>query len=124
MLPQVEVVSVEKVAKKVAFQTWAKAELGLTNFTAWSKRFEELGGQSVDFIIARALAEMADLLHWADLFLRPEGLLWAWKGQGFDQEWARCPQALQARFERVEDQTYQIGPDLGGRLLVFKKLAN
>ena len=124
MLPQVEVTSLEKVKKKVAFQTWAKAEIGIKNFKAQARRFDEVAGGDQDFVLARALAEMDLLLGWADHFLRPGGLAWLWKGQGFETEWEGVKPELKEQFTLVESASYQLDQSRGGRIVVFKKASD
>ena len=123
-LPKVEFLSIEGVLKKVNFQETARTRMGLKNFVARQVRLEDLAkepglAETQDFVLARALSSLAELGHWGQVFLRPGGRLWAWKGQNWEEEW----QALQAKggwsLERA--LPYQLELGFGGVLLVLQK---
>lgn len=82
--PQVEVVSVDTVQKKTAFQTQVKAELGLRNFSACAARVEAMTaaqtGGMFDVVTSRAFAELKDFVNWAGQHVAPHGCFAALKG--------------------------------------------
>ncbi|AJF07818.1 hypothetical protein GSUB_16410 [Geoalkalibacter subterraneus] len=83
--PDLKVVSLEAVAKKVHFQRHAARHLGLSNFTAYQGRIENypqlLEKENIfDVVIARALTELPQLLQWASPYLKGAGLMIAMKG--------------------------------------------
>lgn len=95
--PDWQVTLNDRVHKKTAFQTQAKAELGLTNLSVVSGRVESLRvGIDVpvkfDVIVSRAFAELADFVTLARHLLTSQGTIWAMKGGRPDGEIARLPQ--------------------------------
>ncbi|RLB67444.1 MAG: 16S rRNA (guanine(527)-N(7))-methyltransferase RsmG [Deltaproteobacteria bacterium] len=83
--PELEVVSVDAVGKKIDFQRHAVRTLGLTGFTALHERVEKLVGHAdyragFDLVTARALCSLGDLVALAGPFLAPGGRLVAMKG--------------------------------------------
>lgn len=79
--PDLEVISVEAVGKKAAFQQQAKIELRLENFTVHGGRIETFVPMApVDAVISRAFASLADFVRLSGHCLRPGGRLLAMKG--------------------------------------------
>lgn len=84
------------VQKKSAFQTQAKASLGLANLSVVNGRVESLRpgieiSRRFDMIVSRAFAELVDFVELARGALAPDGRLWAMKGVRPDGEIARLP---------------------------------
>ena len=83
--PALEVVSVDAVAKKIAFQRHVARTLHLTGFTAVHGRAEDLPGSpccgaGFDLVTARALGSLPLLARLAAPCLAPGGRLIAMKG--------------------------------------------
>lgn len=74
--PDWEVISVETVEKKAAFQRQAKIELGLANVSIHCGRVEEFKGK-YNAVISRAFASLADYIGYAGHL---SDCLWAMKG--------------------------------------------
>lgn len=87
---------VDTVAKKTAFLTQAKAELGLENVTVLTGHVEKLVDQSYDVITSRAFAELVDFVQLAGHLLAPQGNFIALKGADPAEEISRLPSAWQA----------------------------
>lgn len=99
--PALEVVSVDAVAKKIAFQRHIARRLGLERFTALHQRIEALAdrpgyGKGFDMVTARALCSLEQLLDLAEPLLSVDGCLLAMKGPDGDREVA----ALEDRLKR------------------------
>lgn len=99
--PQLEVVSVDAVGKKIAFQRHAARALKLEGFTALHARAEtlagtELCGAGFEVVTARALGALPLLTALAAPCLAPGGRLVALKGAEGGRELAESRQALQA----------------------------
>jgi len=121
--PHLDFLSVDGVQKKIAFQKIVAAKTKTTNFAAVHTRFEQLTAAPqykgrYDFVCARALATLDLLASWSRDFLKPNGLLWAWKGQEWPGEW----EALQASgdFQQLAALNYDLGEGYGGVLLVLR----
>lgn len=83
--PALEIVSVDAVGKKIAFQRHVVRTLQLTGFTAVHGRAEDLPGSSAcgpgfDIVTARALGSLPLLVRLAAPCLAVEGRLLAMKG--------------------------------------------
>ena len=91
--PELAVVSVDAVGKKIDFQRHIVRLLKLQNFAALHGRIEPLQEQAnyragFDLVTARALCGLADLLALAEPFLASGGRLVAMKGPEGHQEFA------------------------------------
>lgn len=100
-LPQWSVTLNDIVHKKTAFQSQAKAELGLTNLSVVTGRVESLRpGIEVpgkfDVIVSRAFAELADFVTLARNLVSDRGAIWAMKGVRPDAEIERLPAGAHA----------------------------
>jgi 16S rRNA (guanine527-N7)-methyltransferase len=89
------------VHKKTAFQSQAKAELGLSNLSVVIGRVESLRpGVEVpakfDIIVSRAFAELADFVTLARHLVADGGAIWAMKGVRPDGEIDRLPDGARA----------------------------
>jgi 16S rRNA (guanine527-N7)-methyltransferase len=102
VLPQWTVTVNDIVHKKTAFQSQAKAELGLVNLSVVTGRVEALSpGVEVpakfDVIVSRAFAELADFVTLARHLVAERGAIWAMKGTRPDGEIARLPAGAHAK---------------------------
>ncbi|EUC21242.1 16S rRNA (guanine(527)-N(7))-methyltransferase RsmG [Paraburkholderia hospita] len=90
------------VQKKSAFQSQAKAELGLGNLSVVTGRVENLRpGAEVpgkfDVIVSRAFAELADFVTLARHLVTDDGAIWAMKGVRPDGEIERLPEGAHVK---------------------------
>ncbi|SEB02232.1 16S rRNA (guanine(527)-N(7))-methyltransferase RsmG [Paraburkholderia sartisoli] len=97
VLPDWTVTLNDIVHKKTAFQSQAKAELGLANLSVVTGRVETLRpGVEVpakfDVIVSRAFAELSDFVTLARHLVAERGAIWAMKGIRPDGEIERLPQ--------------------------------
>lgn len=97
--PELEVVSVDAVGKKVEFQRHVARTLGLRGFLPLHERIEALGvapeyRQRFDLVTARALCSLEELVKMSAPFLAPGGQLVAMKGPEGLQELADCEESL------------------------------
>ncbi|MBL8473273.1 MAG: 16S rRNA (guanine(527)-N(7))-methyltransferase RsmG [Rhodocyclaceae bacterium] len=89
--PDVQVVSVDTVDKKIAFQRQARIELKLHNLELQCARVETLRLAGADIVIARAFAELAEFVSVAGHLAAPGGALLAMKGTYPQQEIEALP---------------------------------
>lgn len=90
--PEIQVTLIETSSKKSAFQQQAKIELGLSNVSVYSGRVEDYKPRnSFDGVISRAFAEIKDFVDWSGDLAKPEGRLYAMKGQYPEAEIAALP---------------------------------
>jgi 16S rRNA (guanine527-N7)-methyltransferase len=83
--PELAVVSVDAVGKKIDFQRHVVRHLGLKGFVALHERVEVLAKDpdyrgGFDLVTARALCSLGELIAYAEPFLAPGGRLVAMKG--------------------------------------------
>jgi len=80
--PQLELVLIESNARKAAFLSEVTRTLGLTGVKVVNKRMEDIDSlaDSLDFVAARALGDIPELLNWSRLSLRAEGKIVLWLG--------------------------------------------
>ncbi len=123
--PSLHVISVEKSKKKIGFQEFVKAQLGLKNLTPVSERIESLTAtrrheNSLDFIVSRAFDQIKDLFEYSHFFLTQSGYLILWKGKEWQNELKEVPLSLMKQFELVDTWEYQlINSEFGGTILIF-----
>lgn len=90
--PDLEVVSVEAVSKKAAFQQQAKIELKLGNLRVQAGRVEALPADAAfDAVISRAFSSLADFVRLAGRLVAEGGRLLAMKGVYPAEEIAALP---------------------------------
>lgn len=89
--PQITIVCVDSVAKKVAFIRQAAAELGLPRLTAVHTRVEQWAGAPARVVTSRAFASLADFVRWTEPVLAPGGVWLAMKGRVPHDEIAALP---------------------------------
>ncbi len=99
--PELTVVSVDAVAKKIQFQRHIARKLGLTGFTAVHGRVEECQQhdafrEGFDLVTARAVAHLSQLAALAADYVLPGGALIAMKGPEGEEEWLACQEQLQS----------------------------
>jgi len=93
--PDLELVLVEPMARRVAFLRECAGELGLTTVDVVRGRAEEVAGTvQGTTVTARAVAPLARLLPMTLPLLEPDGQLLAMKGQGAADEVADARTAL------------------------------
>ncbi len=94
-LPGLSVVSVDAVEKKILFQRHMARVLGLDNFFPVHARCEELPAKytdSFDWVVSRALTDIAAFVKLARPFLRRDGRMIAMKGKrGGDEASSAIP---------------------------------
>ena len=64
MFPEVEFVGCDSIAKKIRVVEGIKAGAGIDNLTTVNSRAEQLG-QKFDYVVSRAVTEMARFMPWA-----------------------------------------------------------
>ena len=92
--PQVQVTSVDTVAKKSAFVKQVAVELRLPNLSAVQSRVEAIS-QPFDVICSRAFASLADFVRLSRSALAPGGVWLAMKGKHPVEELAELPDEVE-----------------------------
>ncbi|MBL8483022.1 MAG: 16S rRNA (guanine(527)-N(7))-methyltransferase RsmG [Rhodocyclaceae bacterium] len=89
--PELQVLSIDPVDKKIAFQRQARMELRLDNLELYCARAESVAAPGAQIVIARAFAELADFAAAAGHLVAPGGALLAMKGVYPQHEIERLP---------------------------------
>lgn len=95
--PDLEIVSVDAVVKKISFQKKAVRLLGLTDFTALHVRAETLAvdyAEAFDWVVSRAFSDIPSFVAMALPALKGGGRIVAMKGKNAAEEIAAAEGAL------------------------------
>jgi len=121
--PDLDIVSVDAVVKKVSFQKQAVRLLNLTTFTAMHVRAETLAEQyaeSFDWVVSRAFSDIPSFVAMALPVLKQEGRIVAMKGRNAAEEIAAAEGDLAKLGARVESvQEFQLPCSGDARSLVI-----
>lgn len=118
--PELEVHLLDATAKKTAFLSETAADLDVS-VTVHTGRAEQLQrgdlANTFDVVTARAVAPLDRLVGWALPFLRQGGVLYAVKGERWEEELAAASGAMQrygaSLVATPEDLHSGVGPDAG-----------
>ena len=125
--PEVNVVSVDAVGKKINFQRHAARLLKLDNFSALHSRVENLHASHAGFfdvITSRAFSDLGKFAMLAAPLLKPGGRMIAMKGPAVEQEMSNEMLELQAAgFTICSRHHYELPFNCGKRCLVVIKPA-
>jgi 16S rRNA (guanine527-N7)-methyltransferase len=95
LLPDVDVILLEPMARRTAFLEYCVGELGLGNAVVRRGRAEDMAGQiAADVVIVRAVAPLDRLAGMAAGLARPGGIVLAIKGAGAADEIMRAQPVL------------------------------
>lgn len=123
--PEIRMVSVDAVSKKIHFQRHVIRTLGLTNIEAIHSRIEKLHvthGHSFSIITSRAFTRLDHFVALAAPLLAEGGILIAMKGEQAAEEIAMSDELLHADGFAVESiQRYTLPQNMGERILTFIK---
>ncbi len=105
MKPQLDVILLEPMLRRVGFLQECVDSLGLENTSVMRGRAEELSGRlRADVVTARAVAPLDKLAGWATGLLAPGGEILAIKGQSAEEELV----AAQPVLKRLGARTVEI----------------
>jgi 16S rRNA (guanine527-N7)-methyltransferase len=93
MCPQIKVICIDSVGKKVAFVKHVASMLGLTNLSAQHQRIESWQTDPVHIVISRAFTSLINFIDWAGKHVQSNGQMIAMKAhlskeelEAFDQQ--------------------------------------
>jgi 16S rRNA (guanine527-N7)-methyltransferase len=123
--PEIEMVSVDAVAKKIHFQRHIIRALSLKNIEAVHARIEELHksrSNSFSIITSRAFTRLDRFVSLAAPLLADDGVLIAMKGEYAADEIAASEELVQAiGFTVTAVHRYKLPQNMGERVLTFMK---
>ncbi len=109
--PDVQLILVEPLLRRVSWLDEVVSDLGLTNVEVRRARAEELAGLDADVATARAVAALDRLASWCLPLLRPAGVMLALKGQSAAAELAETEPALR-RLGAASWRVHEVGGEL------------
>ena len=124
--PDLDIVSVDAVVKKVSFQKQAVRLLNLTTFTAMHVRAETLAEQYAgffDWVVSRAFSDIPSFVAMALPVLKQEGPIVAMKGRNAAEEIAAAEgdlAKLGARVESVQEFALPCSGDARSLVIIAK----
>ncbi|GFO58809.1 ribosomal RNA small subunit methyltransferase G [Geomonas silvestris] len=124
--PDLEVVSVDAVVKKISFQKQAVRLLNLANFTALHVRAETLAAsypETFHWIVSRAFSDLPSFVTMALPLMRTDGRIVAMKGRNAAEEVEEAAETLErlgVLVERIEKFNLP-GSDEARALIVMRK---
>ncbi|HPX60892.1 MAG TPA: 16S rRNA (guanine(527)-N(7))-methyltransferase RsmG [Deltaproteobacteria bacterium] len=128
MRPEIEVVSVDSVAKKIMFQRHAARSLGLTGFEVLHARVEELsvtGIKPFDVIVSRAFSNLSRFVILVSSLLATGGRIVAMKGPALKAELDQADELLaQLGYEIRSENNYVLPYGAGQRSLLTITMRN
>jgi len=126
--PDLRVVSVDSVTKKISFQRHVKRLLNLENFEPICARLEHLDqvfekSQTFSVVTCRAFSSLRDIVRFAAPWLAPTGKILAMKGPDGRDEWQRqAADIIPFGFVLSDVYDYQLPRSASQRqVLVLKK---
>lgn len=128
VLPDLNLTSVDAVAKKISFQKHIIRSFALSGVVARHGRLEELGQESsfvghFDLVVARAFASLADCVCLARPFLQSGGRLIAMKGPEGEKEVLAAEKIFTgAGFSLQRIDRFNLPGDNGERTLITLEL--
>lgn len=100
--PQRKFTLIDGTQKKIRFVAESIEALGIRNAQAIAARGESFPGEkNFDVVVARAVGNLADLLHNAGPLLAPGGRLLAMKGKSPEDEVAALPRGWRAEITKL-----------------------
>jgi 16S rRNA (guanine527-N7)-methyltransferase len=125
-LPELKVVTVDAVQKKIFFQRHMIRSLGLTDITAMHERVENISaqhGDGFDVIVSRAFTALGDFVKFVTPLLSPTGRIIAMKGKEGRAEADQLDfAALGVQLININELSLPIGA--GERSLIVMKKAS
>ncbi len=119
--PDIDVTLIDSIAKKTAFLSQAKAELGLSNMRVVTGRVEEFQPEEkFDVIISRAFSDLREFVTLTRHLLKPAGRWLAMKGLSPHEEIAMLPDDVKFRADHALEVP---GLDAVRHLIVLERVA-
>lgn len=129
MLPDIQVLLLDSLAKRISFLDAVVKELGLKKIETYHSRAEDMGRdkmfrETFDIAVIRAVAELSVLLEYSVPLLKTGGRLMAAKGIDPEKEVFSAGKALQilnCEIERIEKYSLAEGADYRSVIIIQKK---
>ena len=101
--PEVDVVGIDSIRKKINAVNSIKEKLNLKNFSAICDRVENLKGQKYDIITSRAVAELSIISGYALPLLKKDGIFVAYKSKKALEEIKSAEKVLSKNKAKILD---------------------
>jgi 16S rRNA (guanine527-N7)-methyltransferase len=125
--PELNLVSIDKVKKKIAFQHQVVRQLLLENVQPRQTRLQDLiripeNKLVYDVIISRAFDQIKNILTFGDHLLKPKGYFLLWKGERWQEEMEDVDDSILKNHNLILSHRYQFKEfEHGGVILLIQK---
>ena len=122
--PELRVVAVDSIGKKIRAITSLKEKLGIKNLEPKCIRVEMLRDEKFDFITSRAVAPLKTLVTYALPLLKDDGFFLAYKSVKCDEEILDAKEVLNkydAKVENVMEYDLPLSENHTRKLIIIKK---
>ena len=130
LFPEIELTLLDSLGKRITFLETVVRELGLSGVSCIHGRAEEAAHlpemrEVYDIAVARAVAALPVLTEYLAGYVRPGGLVMAYKGPTLPEELATSGKALRTLHLSLENKipATVLGEDFAHTVAVFKKTA-
>jgi len=126
--PEIKIVGVDSIAKKIKFINEIAMTLKLENLTGITSRTEELPTklkESFDIVTSRAVAPLNVILEYATPYLKTGGYFVAYKSKIVNEEIEQAQNALKilnCKIEKIIDYKLPLEDNFERNLVIIKKL--
>ncbi len=126
--PDMDLVSVDKAGKKIAFQQQVVRQLSIENVHPVQTRLQDLieipeNKMAYDVIISRAFDQIKNILYFGEHLLKPNGYFLLWKGERWQEEMKEVDYSVLHRYKLLLSHRYQFREfGHGGIIVLFQKL--
>ncbi len=127
-IPEMNLISIDKSKKKIAFQNQVVRQLALNNVKSVQTRLQDFienqeNKLAYDVIISRAFDQIKNILHFGDQLLKPKGHFILWKGKKWREEMEDVENFVLKKYKSLLSHRYQFQEyDHGGVILLMQKL--
>ena len=125
LFPELEVILMDSVGKRVTFMKEVISQLGLQKIEAVHGRAEDLARageyrEKFDFCVSRAVADLSSLVEYCLPFVKIDGLFVAYKSANVEEEIERAGKAIQLLGGRLDKkEEFQIPNSSYRRTFLF-----
>ncbi|MCG8333386.1 MAG: 16S rRNA (guanine(527)-N(7))-methyltransferase RsmG [Proteobacteria bacterium] len=126
--PEMNLVSIDKAGKKIAFQQQLVRQLSVNNVQPLQTRLQDLikiqvNKLAYDVIISRAFDQIKNILYFGEHLLKPNGYFLLWKGERWQEEMKETDNSLLGKHKLLLSHRYEFEEfGHGGVILLIQKL--
>ena len=126
--PEMNLVSIDKAGKKIAFQQQVLRQLSIDNVHPLQTRLQDLikiseNKSAYDMIISRAFDQIKNILYFGEHLLKPNGYFLLWKGERWQEEMKEVDESVLRKYKLLLSHRYRFEEfGHGGVIVLIQKL--